>query len=496
MSAIGLRQTIVIALFAILLLSSGTAHGQNTVWSGHYGGYYNDAGYSSAPTTDGGLFVAGSTYSFGNGDHDIYVLKVDSIGDTLWSRTFGGASTDFGRDVIATNDSGCIVVGSTASSGAGKEDMIILAVNSDGSLRWSKTYGGANSDEAWSVRSTSDGNLIVCGTTSSSGAGYGDLWLFKMSMTGDSIWARTFGGVGGESGMAVREAFDGYVAIGSTGSFGAGYSSIYAVKTSFAGDSVWAKTFGGDKADNGYALEISNFGDYVIAGATSSYGLGYNDAYIVDISPDGNVMWEQTYGGTKDDRAYSIRTTPSGDLIVGGTTESFGAGAVDMYLLKLNPIGGVIWSKTYGGTLSDYCRNVSIDLKGNYLLSGYSYSYATGGTDLYMLSVTGDSPTPVEELPIESLPDGYALFQNYPNPFNGATHIQFTLPRRAAVTLTIYNVLGQQVRRFEESTHSAGLFQLDWDGTDDRHSEVASGIYFYSLTTSDLTITKKMILVK
>ena len=167
-----------------------------------------------------------------------------------------------------------------------------------------------------------------------------------------------------------------------------------------------------------------------------------------------------------------------------------------MYLLKLNPIGGVIWSKTYGGTLSDYCRNVSIDLKGNYLLSGYSYSYATGGTDLYMLSVTGDSPTPVEELPIESLPDGYALFQNYPNPFNGATHIQFTLPRRAAVTLTIYNVLGQQVRRFEESTHSAGLFQLDWDGTDDRHSEVASGIYFYSLTTSDLTITKKMILVK
>ena len=495
MPAIGKRLKICIAMSAGLLVADRLTYAQNAVWSGHYGGYYNDGSYAVVPTADGGYYSVGSTYSLTK-DHDIFLLRLDSIGDTIWTQTFGGSATDYGRDVVVTDDSGCIIVGSTVSSGAGKEDLIVMSISSSGNLEWSKTYGGANSDEGWSVRKTRDGNIIVCGTTSSSGAGYGDLWLLKLTTSGDSIWAKTFGGAGGESGMSVREAFDGYIAVGSTGSFGEGYSSIYAVKTNLNGDSVWVKTFGGPKSDIGFGVEISNLGDYIIAGATGSYGQGYNDAYILDITPSGDVVWEKTYGGLKDDRAYSVCTTPGGDLIVAGTTESSGQGAVDIYLLRLNPIGDLVWNKTFGGTLSDYARSVAVDSKGNYILAGYSYSYTLGGSDLYLLAVSGDAPTAVEEIPTDNLPDGFLLEQNYPNPFNGATRIQFSIPRRESFSLTIYNLLGQQVRQWSEISHGPGLFVLEWDGTNERGEEVASGVYLYQFATRDYSSSKKMILVK
>ncbi len=495
MLAIGKRLKICFAISAGLLLAGRLTYAQNAVWSHHYGGYYNDGGYSSTPTPDGGYFAVGSTYSLTN-DHDIFLLRLDSLGDTVWTRTFGGSATDYGRDVVVTSDSGCIIVGSTVSWSKGKEDLVLLGVSATGNLKWTKTYGGVNSDEGWSIRKTSDGNIIVCGTTSSSGAGYGDLWLLKLTTSGDSIWAKTFGGAGGESGVSVRDAFDGYIAVGATGSFGEGYSSIYAVKTNLNGDSVWAKAFGGPKADMAYSVEISNFGDYIIAGATGSYGQGYNDAYIIDITASGDVVWEKTYGGSKEDRAYSICTTPSGDLIVAGSTESSGQGAADLYLLRLNPIGDLIWSKTFGGTLSDYGRSVSVDARGNYIIAGYSYSFSIGGSDVYLLSVTGDAPTPVEELPAENLPDGFSLEQNYPNPFNGITNIQFSLPKREAFTLTIYNLLGQQVRQWTETAYGPGLFQVAWDGTTDQGDEAASGVYLYRFVTRDFASSKKMILVK
>jgi hypothetical protein len=496
MLAIGRRLLSTIVVTIGLLAAGRVVYAQNAVWSRHYGGAYNEGGYACAPTADHGFMAVGSTYSYGNGDHDIYVVRLDSLGDTVWSRTFGGTATDFGRDVQVTPDSGCIVVGSTTSWGAGKEDLVILKVSSAGDLVWSKTYGGANSDEGWSVRWTHDSDLIVCGTTASSGAGYGDLWLLRLTRGGDSVWARTFGGAGGESGMAVRETNDGFIAVGATGTFGEGYSSIYAVKVNFAGDSIWAKPFGGAKADFGYAVEVSVFGDYLIAGSTASYGQGYYDAYLIDVTPFGDVAWEKTYGGAKDDRGYAICNIPSGDILLAGTTESSGQGGTDMYLLRLSPIGDVVWSTTYGGTQPDYCRGVTVDQKGNFIITGYSYSYAAGGSDLYVAELEGESPTDVHEIGSDDLPVQFTLAQNYPNPFNGTTHIQFSLPRQAEVSLTIFNLLGQTVRQWGPISQGAGAFQLDWDGTDDRGTALASGVYFYRLEAPHFSQSKKMILLK
>ncbi len=490
-----MERRIGILILSLLLLVS-TAASQSLVWSKHYGGYFNEGGYACRQTSDGGFVAIGSTYSFGSGDHDLYLIRLDSLGDTLWAKTAGGTGTDYGRDLQITPDNGFICVGSTTSSGSGLEDLYLVKFNQYGDLLWSKTFGGTASDEAWSIRATSDSAYIICGTTNSSGAGYADLWLLKVSQNGTLIWSRTFGGVGGESGMAVRETWDGYVAIGATGSFGTGYSSIYLVKTSFSGDSLWAITLGGAKADFGYSLEVTPEYGLILVGATGSYGLGYYDAYVIKTTANGTVEWERTFGGTRDDRAYAVSNTVDGNYIITGTTESFGAGGSDIYMVKVNPLGSLIWSTTQGGAQADYCRSICVMADGNYLLAGYSYSYSTGGSDLYLVTMEGDQPTPVEDDPLTGLPVGYALDQNYPNPFNAGTTIEYGLPRRAEVTLVIYNLLGQVVKRWPTETLSAGHYRITWDGRSEDGYDLASGIYLFRMEAAEFKAVRKLVLLK
>ncbi len=350
-------------------------------------------------------------------------------------------------------------------------------------------------DEGCSVRATG-GGYIICGTTTSRGAGYSDLYLIRTDTDGDTLWTRTFGGVGGESGSAVREASGGgYIAVGSTGSFGEGYSSIYLVRVGTSGDSLWAITLGGSKADFGSSVEAAQDGGFIIIGATASYGAGYSDTYLIKTDMSGGLLWEKTYGGIKDDRGYSVYPSRDGGYIITGTTESFNAQSIDIYTIKIDIFGNQIWSRNYGGAKSDFGRMVFQDQGRDYMVVGYSYSNSTGGSDIYIAKLYGDATSVNDDDPIE-IPSGYALSQNYPNPFNMTTRINCTLPRRAAVSLTVYNILGQNIRNWQFDSQPAGIFSIDWDGRNDFGGEVASGIYFIQMKTDDFSETKKMVLVK
>jgi len=490
-----LSRKLMILAGAVAMASAASA--QDIVWSKHYGGVYNEGGYAFVQTPDGGYAAVGSTFSYGAGDHDVYLIRTDSLGDTLWSRTYGGPLADYGHDILIAPDSGFIMVGTTLSFGRGKEDLYLIRTNRWGDLLWSRTYGGAQTDEGWSIRATRNGGYIVCGTTASLGKGYGDLWLLRLNAVGDSLWAKTFGGAGGESGFAVRETPDGgFIAVGCTGSFGEGYSSIYTVKVSSSGDSLWARTYGGAKADVGYAIENTLDLGYIIAGSTASFGLGYSDAYIVKLDGFGNVEWQNTFGGIKDDRAYAVCPTIDGGYVLAGTTESFGAGGSDQYIVKVDPLGYSTWTKTFGGHQADYCRAVGVNRAGALVLAGYTYSFSAGGSDLYVSTVSTEGATDVYE-PLEAnLPSGFTLDQNYPNPFNMTTRIEFTLPRRSEVTLTIYNLLGQVARTYDRENLPAGSFSVEWDGASEDGRPLASGIYFYRLVTTDFAASRKMVLLK
>jgi hypothetical protein len=479
-----------IVLVSLAWVSYQTAHAQNVIWSTNYGGVYTEEAYSGVRTSDGGFAILGSTYSFGAGDHDIYLLRLDSLGDTLWSKTYGGPATEYGYDIQRTGDSGFIVVGITYSYGAGNGDVWLT-----GGVVWSRTYGGTGKDVGRSVRAFSNG-FIVGGGTNSFGYGYDDFYLIRTNSSGDALWTRTYGGGGGEVAFGTRPTPDGgFVMCGATGSFGVGYSSMYVVKTNGSGDTLWTNTYGGDRADLGYGIEVALDGGLVMIGATASFGAGEYDIYLVKTDPYGAFEWDQTYGGAMADQGFSVRPVSDGGYLIAGTTASYGSGKFDGMAIRTNPIGTVEWQRTYGGTNSDYCY-YSVTDNNAWVLIGHTFSYGAGGSDVFINKITADGATSVDDDDETFVPEDFILSQNYPNPFNLSTTIAFTLTHRADATLTIYNVLGQTVREWRLGEVSSGLHSLQWDGFDSRGNEVASGIYLYSLRADDRRLTRKMVLLK
>jgi len=263
----------------------------NTVWARNYGGPDWDYGSSVCETSDGGYIITGGTDSFGAGSDDVYLIKTDNVGDTVWTRTYGGSGVDCGNSVCEASDGGYVITGETASFGAGGDDVYLIKTDSVGDTVWTRTYGGPGRDGGWSVRETSDGGSIVAGWTASFGAGSYDVYLIKTDSLGDTVWTRTYGGLDVDGGYSVDETSDGgYIVAGWTDPFGAGMEDVYLIKTDSLGDTVWTRTYGGADVDWGYSIEQTSDGGYIIAGLTWSCGAGAEDVYLIKTDGDGLVQ--------------------------------------------------------------------------------------------------------------------------------------------------------------------------------------------------------------
>jgi hypothetical protein len=248
----------------------------NVLWAKKYGGIYNDDAFTVQQTIDGGYVLLGSSASFGTGntDFDIYMIKTDANGDTLWTRLFGGTLADDGLSIQQTPESGYIIAGSTQSFGAGQSDIYLLRTDVSGNLQWSQTYGGVESDAGWSVRTTSEGGYIICGTTHSSVENnYGDICLIRTNSLGNPIVLRSYGGLEGtEQGYYAEETPDGgIIAIGETYSAGDGHSDCFLFKTDFNGLYEWSRTYGGTEFDHAYSLVQTNDGGFAFVGSSNSF---------------------------------------------------------------------------------------------------------------------------------------------------------------------------------------------------------------------------------
>jgi len=227
--------------------------------------------------------------SYGTGYSDVYLIKTDSFGDTRWTRTYGGPSWDGGYSVVLTSDGGYIIAGETWSFGAGVIDIYLIKTDSLGDTIWTKTYGGTGWDCGRSVTQTSDGGYIIAGYTESYGVG-GDFYLIKTDENGDTIWTRTYGGTGWDCGRSVAQTSDGgYIIAGYTRSYGAGADDVYLIKTDSLGDTLWTRTYGGTDYEYGYLLAQTSDGGYIVVGNTYSYGAGMTDVYLIKTDSLGNV---------------------------------------------------------------------------------------------------------------------------------------------------------------------------------------------------------------
>ena len=444
-------------------------------WSRTVGGTLNDMGYSIVQTTDGGYAVAGSTISFGAGLRDMYIVKLNGSGALQWSRVVGGTGEDFAYSIVQTTDGGCAVAGHTLSFGAGNYDIYILKLDASGTLQWSRAIGGSSLDQAYSMVRTADGGYALTGYTFSYGVGLADFYVIKLDAIGTLQWMRTAGGTSYDFAYSIIQATDG-------GYAAAGYTQVgqlfdmYIVKLSASGTFNWSRTIGGTSDEVANSIIQTTEGGYAAAGYTNSFGAGGEDVYIVRLSSGGALQWSRTVGGaTGGDYAFSIIQTTDGGFGVAGHTYSFGAGLNDMYIVKLDAVGNTCGNftpptstvTTPTPTLNSPTPTITIPTP---TTTSPTSTTSTGGT-VTPLCFIGIQPISNE------MPASHQLYQNYPNPFNPRTEIKFALPKESLVKLLIYDARGREIETLVNEQLKPGTYEVSWDG-----ANFASGVYYYRLT--------------
>ena len=337
------------------------------------------------------IFFIGSNVTLSTGadikkTRQISELNQD-IPQEIWNKTFGGTALDWGWCVQETSDNGLIIAGETASFGSGGLDAWLIKTDSDGNELWNKTFGGPLKDGGRSVQQTSDGGYIIGGYADSYGYPSHDVWLIKTDNDGNQQWHSIYGGVASDGAFTVRQTTDdGYVALGYTDSFGAEYHDAWLIKTDSYGNEEWNQTYGTSEWEVGYSVEQTNDGGYIIVGTTESYGSGGQDAWLIKTDSYGNEEWNKTYGGANNDWGSAVCITDDGGYLITGDTRSYGPGGYDIWLIKTDKSGNEQWKRVYGDSSSDdtgYSLKKTSD--GGYVVSGTKTSFSSQLTDIWLI---------------------------------------------------------------------------------------------------------------
>lgn len=457
-------------------------------WQKTLGGTNWDQGASVCQTTDGGSIVAGySPSTDGNvtGNHgggDFWIVKLDNSGNIQWQKSLGGSDYDYAYSVKQTSDGGYIVAGRTESNdgdvtgyhGSVHPDFWIVKLDTTGNIQWQKSIGGSSHDVAYSIQQTSDGGYIVAGESSSTdGDAVGhlpynntDLWIVKINSTGNIQWQKSFGGYGSEVAFDAKQTSDGgYIVAGATASNSGDVTLLYGeydywvLKLDSVGNLQWQKTFGGSGTENAQSVIQTSDGGYMVAGFSRSgnglvhdhYGNLYtNDAWLIKLDGNGNIIWKKSKGGTGNDVANFIKEMPDGGYVFAGYSSSDDGdaagnptGSANYWIVRINNSGNVIWQKSMGGSLADFGQSMSQTSDGGFIMTGYSYSndgdvslhYGIPTYPDFWVVKLGPEVLSTNETKFES-------FSIYPNP---ATDKLFVSGLSSDEKYEIYSVIGQKI---------------------------------------------------
>ncbi len=356
------------------------------MWEKTYGGSEIEKGNSVEHTSDGGYIIAGWTTSFAVGSSDIYLIRTDSNGDTLWTKAYGGEGMDEGISVCQTADGGFIVAGYTYSYGIGNSDVYLIKANSNGDTIWTKTVGGLEIDVAYAVANTQDGCFVAAGYTKSFGAVGSDVYLLKVGQDGGIVWEKRIDGSSNESVRSMQETDDrGLVMVGQKAPLQSGNGMIYLIKTNEDGDTTWTRTFGGTMGEAVCGLSVcqTSDGGYIISGYDRLGGWEQSKIYLLKTSASGDSIWAHTYGEMgAETGGYSVKQTPDGGYVVVGITSY-----ADAYAMKTDATGESLWIRAYGGSDYDAARSVCLSSDGCYVISGSTNSFGSGGPDVFLIKL-------------------------------------------------------------------------------------------------------------
>ena len=433
-------------------------------WQNTIGGNKEDVIYSCKKTLDGGFILGGTSTSASSGDKsennmglsattDYWIVKTDATGNIEWENTIGGNKDDVLRDVIQTADGGYLAGGYSVSGIGGDKtegrlgppfysDYWVIKLNASGEIIWQNTIGGIFDDHLISLIENADGTFYLGGESSSEAgidkAEYSyanDIWIVKINSVGNIIWQSTISGLQGEYFQKMKVTADGGLIIGaysysnagldkSEGSYGT--YDYWIVKLDTSGNIEWENTIGGNNPD--YLNDITEIpgGGYLLIGASSSDasgeksttafgGLGYDDYWIIKLDVNGNVLWEKIYGGDSADYATCVTILPDGNFLIGGNSSSQISGnkttntfefTTDIWIIKIDGDGNIIWENSIGGDGDDYVLEMPLTADGGVLLGGFSFSSLSGdkteanvggtSSDFWMIKLESEiCPAPV-----------------------------------------------------------------------------------------------------
>lgn len=357
-----------------------------------FGGAGVDYGVAVSETLDGGFIVFAGTESFGYGGTDFWLIKTDARGNIEWSNTFGGDQYDYPKSGHQKSDGGYIIIGQTSSFGEGYYDVWLVKTDENGSEQWTQTFGGSGYDSGLDVKECVDGGYIIVGFTDSFGAGSNDVWLIKTDGNGFELWNRTFGGVSADVGHSVEETMDGgYIVMGRTMKEGDTYSDLLLIKTDSDGTEIWSRSYGGEGGDSGHYISKCLYGGYIITGHTESYAYGGSDIWLLKVNDYGEEEWSNTFGGNDTEYSYCVQETIDGGYIVIGFT--YVEGSTDVWIIKTDSNGNEEWNRTYGGPSHDGGSFVQQTTDGGYIITGSTESFGNGGGDVWLIKTDSEGNT-------------------------------------------------------------------------------------------------------
>jgi hypothetical protein len=398
-----------------------------------FGGTKNEEARSIILTQDGGYAIIGSTSSK-NGDvqdkddesYDYWVLKFNANDELEWSKTFGGTSNDHGYDLVQTADQGFVILGYSQSNDGdvgmnnGLSDAWVAKLDADGNLLWKNTFGFVGGDTGFIITASTDGGFLLTGLLdafASGGEGImqhpgGNYWSIKINANGVKEWSQHYGGFFTDTPYgAVQTEDGGYIIVGSSDSYESelfhnlGTYDFWIIKISSTGELVWTKNYGGERIDEARAITQTGDGNYLIVGDTRSSdqfvseNKGSADLWMIKINPNGELIWEKSYGGSDFDVARSVLLTSDNGFLISGSTRSNNGdvtenkGGNDAWILKTDPNGELLWQKSVGGSQFDFAYDAIQKLDNTIIAVGVTESNNgditenKGGSDLFMIKL-------------------------------------------------------------------------------------------------------------
>lgn len=311
-------------------------------WAHNFGGDEDNEGAMAVLSTrDGNFVAAGFSYSYGAGDSDGWVFKLDRAGEIMWQQTFGWTSYDLFLDVAETPDGGLILAGAADPLANQNIDMWAMKLDANGAPLWQKHFDKGGWDNATSILPSPDGGYVLVGFTQATFFADRDIWVIKLDAGGEVVWDKTYGGNSWDEAQDVAIGAQGEIVLaGDTESFGAGDSDGWVLKLDANGAPLWQKAFGGSGADSFHAVALRHDGGIVVAGEGNVQNFTQADAWVMSLTSDGAILWKERLGGFAGDYANDVHFVGD-DLILTGATGSYGVGTLDTWGMKLDMDGQI-----------------------------------------------------------------------------------------------------------------------------------------------------------